>query len=48
MSALKASLDAVRAREGAGAAKPRKAAKTPAAKQAAANKPAAKKPTAKR
>lgn len=47
MSALKASLDAVRAREGAGtggaAAKPRKAAKKAAAKKAAAKKPAAKK-----
>jgi len=56
MSALKASLDAVRAREGAdggAAAKPRKAAKKPAAKKAAAKaatakKPAAKKPAAKR
>jgi DNA end-binding protein Ku len=44
MSALKASLDAVRAREDAGdaGAKPRKAAKKPAAKKAAAKKPAAK------
>ncbi len=59
MSALKASLDAVRAREGAGSgAKPRKAAKKPATTKAAAaaaaaakvaaKKPAAKKPTAKR
>ncbi len=60
MSALKASLDAVRAREGAGAGtgagaagKPRKAAKKPAAKKAAtakaaAQKSAAKKPAAKR
>jgi DNA end-binding protein Ku len=45
MSALKASLDAVRAREGGG--KPRKAAKKPAAKKAAAAKVAAKKPVAK-
>ena len=58
MSALKASLDAVRAREGTtgtdgAAAKPRKAAKKaaakkPAAKKAAATKTAAKKPAAKR
>jgi len=56
MSALKASLDAVRAREGAdgAAAKPRgkaakkAAAKKPAAKKAAAKQTAAKKPTAKR
>jgi DNA end-binding protein Ku len=59
MSALKASLDAVRAREGtdagatAGSAKPRKAAKKAAAKKpaaagAAAKKPAAKSPAAKR
>ncbi len=48
MSALKASLDAVRAREGAAAAKPRKAAKKPAAKKATAAKVAAKKPAAKR
>lgn len=56
MSALKASLDAVRAREGAdgAAAKPRgkaakkPAAKKPAAKKAAAKQTAAKKPTAKR
>jgi DNA end-binding protein Ku len=50
MSALKASLDAVRAREGAvgGAAKPRKAAKKPAAKKAAAKTATAKKPAAKR
>jgi DNA end-binding protein Ku len=52
MSALKASLDAVRAREGAGAAAspiaPRKTAKKPAAKKAAAKKPAAKSPAAKR
>ncbi len=60
MSALKASLDAVRAREGTGAGtgagaagKPRKAAKKPAARKApatkaAAQKPAAKKPAAKR
>jgi DNA end-binding protein Ku len=57
MSALKASLDAVRAREGRGAAadgvgagasaKPRKAAKKPAAKKAAVAKAAAKKPTGK-
>jgi DNA end-binding protein Ku len=51
MSALKASLDAVRAREGAdGAAaggKPRKAAKKAAAKKAAAKAPTAKKPAAK-
>ncbi len=50
MSALKASLDAVRAREGAGAAggaKPRKAAKKPAAKKPVA-KTAAKKPASKR
>jgi DNA end-binding protein Ku len=44
MSALKASLDAVRAREGKGATKPRKAAKKPAATK----KPAAKKTAAKR
>jgi DNA end-binding protein Ku len=56
MSALKASLDAVRAQEGAprnGAAKASKpakraAAKKPAAKAAAAKKPAAKKPAAKK
>jgi len=58
MSALKASLDAVRAREGRGAAKngsgadagakPRKAAKKPAAKKAAVAKAAAKKPAAKK
>jgi DNA end-binding protein Ku len=57
MSALKASLDAVRAREGAGpggaGAKPRKAAKKPTAKKVPAAKPAAakaaaKKPAAKR
>jgi DNA end-binding protein Ku len=52
MSALKASLDAVRAREGAGpggtGAKPRKAAKKPAAKKATVAKAAAKKPSAKR
>ena len=51
MSALKASLDAVRAREGTGAGKGRKAAgkKAPAKKPAAAaKKPAAKKPAAKR
>ena len=52
MSALKASLDAVRAREGtapSGAgAKPRKAAKKPVAKKAAVAKAAAKKPTGKR
>jgi DNA end-binding protein Ku len=49
MSALKASLDAVRAREGAGA-KGKKAAKKPAAStsKAAARKPAAKKPAATR
>jgi DNA end-binding protein Ku len=55
MSALKASLDAVRAREGRDAAedgtragaKPRKAAKRPAAKKAAVEKAAAKKPTGK-
>ncbi|HYM55604.1 MAG TPA: Ku protein [Solirubrobacteraceae bacterium] len=47
MSALKASLDAVRAREGDGAGKPgRPAAKKAAAKKAAAKKPAAKKPGA--
>ncbi len=45
MSALKASLEAVRAREGDGAAKPRKAAKKSPAKKAPAGKPAAKKPT---
>jgi DNA end-binding protein Ku len=45
MSALKASLDAVRAREGSG--KPRKATKKPAAKKAATAKAAAKKPVAK-
>ena len=60
MSALKASLDAVRTREGAGAgsgagvgggvggAKARKAAKKPAAKKAPAAKAAAKKPAAKK
>lgn len=56
MSALKASLDAVRAREGAGAGagasatagKPRKAARKPAAKKAAVAKTAVKKPAAKR
>jgi DNA end-binding protein Ku len=53
MSALKASLDAVRAREGSAdgnaSAKPRKAAKKPAAKKAPAGKAAApKKPAAKR
>ncbi len=44
MGALKASLEAVRAREGdgAGATKPRKAAKRPAAKKTAAKKPTAK------
>jgi len=49
MSALKASLDAVRAREGESAAKPRKKAATEkaAAKKPAARKPAAKKTTAK-
>jgi DNA end-binding protein Ku len=52
MSALKASLDAVRAREGkdggagAGGAKPRKAAKKPAAKKAAAPKASAPKASA--
>jgi DNA end-binding protein Ku len=45
MSALKASLDAVRAREGSG--KPRKVTKKPAAKKAATAKAAAKKPVAK-
>jgi DNA end-binding protein Ku len=45
MSALKASLDAVRAREGSD--KPRKATKKPAAKKPAATKVAAKKPAAK-
>jgi DNA end-binding protein Ku len=44
MSALKASLEAVRAREGDGATKPRKA----AAEKAAAKKPATKKPAAKK
>ena len=49
MSALKASLEAVRAREGDGAAKPRKpAAKKTAAKKAAANNATAKKPGASR
>ena len=51
MSALKASLDAVRAREGTASsgvsAKPRKAAKKPATKKAAVAKAAAKKPTGK-
>lgn len=47
MSALKASLDAVRAREGEGA-KPRKPAKKAPAKKAAAKAPAAKKPPASR
>jgi DNA end-binding protein Ku len=47
MSALRASLEAVRAREGDGPAKPPKtAAKKPAAKKASAKKPAAKKPAA--
>ncbi len=45
MSALKASLDAVKAREGNGGAQ---AAKKPPAKKSAAKKPAAKKPAAKR
>jgi hypothetical protein len=44
MSALKASLDAVRAREGEGS----KTRKKPAAKKAAAKKPAAKKAAAKK
>lgn len=49
MSALKASLDAVRAREADGAAKPRKpAARKATAKKAAAKKPAAKKPASSR
>ena len=49
MSALKASLDAVRAREaGDGAAKVKKPAKKPAAKKAAAKRPAAKGPAAKK
>ena len=50
MSALKASLDAVRAREGetAPAAKGKPAAAKAAAKKAAARKPAAKKPAAKK
>lgn len=51
MSALKASLDAVRAREGTAPSgvggKPRKAAKKPARKKAAVAKAAAKKPTGK-
>jgi DNA end-binding protein Ku len=47
MSALKASLDAVREREGGEEAKPRKAAKKPAAKKAAVAKAAAKQPTGK-
>jgi DNA end-binding protein Ku len=46
MSALKASLEAVRERDGA--AKPRKAAGGPAAKRPTAKKPAAKKPAAKK
>ncbi len=50
MSALKASLEAVRGREAAadGAAKPAKPAKKPAAKKAPAAKSSAKKPSAKR
>jgi DNA end-binding protein Ku len=49
MSALKASLDAVRAREaGEGTAKAKKPAAKPAAKKSAAKKPAAKGPTAKK
>ncbi len=49
MSALKASLDAVRAREADGAAKPRKpAARKATAKKAAAKQPAAKKPASSR
>jgi DNA end-binding protein Ku len=49
MSALKASLDAVRAREaGDGTAKVKKPAKKPAAKKAAAKRPAAKGPAAKK
>jgi DNA end-binding protein Ku len=48
MGALQASLDAVRAREGDGAGKPRKATKKPAAKKAVARKPRAQRASAKR